>query len=268
MTTSTNDDLADLIRCFKNSPEPSYKVSNYFPIYAELFGHLRGTDCTFVETGVLNGGSLFMWREWLGPKARIIGVDLNPDAAKWQKSGFEIHIGDQGDPNFWRQTFEKIGSFDVLLDDGGHQSFQQMVTLTEALRAARSTCIVVIEDTITSFLNEFSGHHDHSFLEYAKSSTDVLMAKMSHFYPNDFPKINNPKIAAQFSTVDSVQFFAGLVAYKISPQPSPRPELVWNRPPLRDGAAKDFRYNGVGGARVDWPDLFTEKSLVIRGGKA
>ena len=47
MAHSHNADLADLVRCYKNSPEPSFKVSNYFPIYAELFGHLRGTDCTW-----------------------------------------------------------------------------------------------------------------------------------------------------------------------------------------------------------------------------
>ena len=221
-----------------------------------------------VETGVLNGGSLFMWREWLGPKARIIGVDLNPSAAKWVNAGFEIHIGDQGDPNFWRQAFEKIGSFDVLLDDGGHQSFQQIVTLTEALRAAKTSCIVAIEDTVTSFMNEFSGHHDHSFLEYAKSSTDMLLAKMSHFFPNEFPSIHNPKIVAQFATVESVQFFAGLVSYKIRAQAADRPELVWNRRPAVDNNAKDFRYHGVTSATVDWPDLFTEQTLLIRGGKA
>ena len=260
-------DLAELIDCFKSAPAPSYKVTNYFPIYADLFGHLRGTACTFVETGVLNGGSLFMWRHWLGPKARIIGVDLNPGAEKWQKAGFEIYIGDQGDPGFWRQTFEKIGTFDVLLDDGGHQSFQQIVTLTEALRAAKTNCIVAVEDTITSLMREFSAHKDHSFLEYAKSSTDILLARMSHFFPNDFPAVRNQKMAEQFSKVESVQFFAGLVAYKIRPHAIERPSLVWNHQPAQDEAAKDFRYNGVNGAQVDWPDLYTPQSLLIQGGK-
>ena len=53
-----NADFAanELIRCYIDSPHPSYKVSHYFQIYAELFAHLRGTECTFIEAGVLNGG--------------------------------------------------------------------------------------------------------------------------------------------------------------------------------------------------------------------
>ena len=60
--SSFSQSLKDLRQSFAESPEPSFKVSNYFSAYVELFGHLRGRDCTFVETGVLNGGSLFMWR--------------------------------------------------------------------------------------------------------------------------------------------------------------------------------------------------------------
>jgi hypothetical protein len=159
-----HDDEQELLQCFLQSQESSFKVTNYFKIYAELFKHLRGTNCTFIETGVFNGGSLFMWRKWLGDNARIIGIDLNPAAKKWEQYGFEIYIGDQGDPEFWKTTFNSIGNFDVLLDDGGHQSFQQIVTVSEALKAAKNKCIIAVEDTVTSFLKEFSAHREHSFL--------------------------------------------------------------------------------------------------------
>ena len=55
---------------------------------------------TFVEIGIGNGGSLFMWKKFFGKKARIIGIELNPDAKKLEKFGFEIFIGDQSDPFF------------------------------------------------------------------------------------------------------------------------------------------------------------------------
>jgi hypothetical protein len=109
--------LERLLQAYRSSPHPSFKVSNYFPIYVELFGHLVDQPCTFVETGILNGGSLFMWRSWLGPQARIIGVDLNPAAKQWEKHGFEIYIGDQGDPKFWQENFNGIGHFDAFLDE-------------------------------------------------------------------------------------------------------------------------------------------------------
>jgi hypothetical protein len=67
---------------FNASPHPSYKHTTYFDVYDELFGSYQERNITFVEVGVLNGGSLFMWREFFGPNARIIGIDLNPEAKK------------------------------------------------------------------------------------------------------------------------------------------------------------------------------------------
>lgn len=62
-----------------------------------------------------------MWRNYFGPKARIIGVDLNPSALVWEDFGFEIYIGDQADPNFWESFNVLVGNIGVVLDDGGHK---------------------------------------------------------------------------------------------------------------------------------------------------
>jgi hypothetical protein len=53
-----------------------------------LFERYRGKSITFVEIGVFSGGSLFMWRDYFGPQARIIGVEFNPDAVRWREHGF------------------------------------------------------------------------------------------------------------------------------------------------------------------------------------
>lgn len=256
--------LEDIKRSYRDSPEPSFKVSNYFSAYVDLFAHLRATECTFVETGILNGGSLFMWRNWLGPKARIIGVDLNPAALKWREHGFEILIGDQGDPLFWEQAFQKIGSFDAFLDDGGHQSFQQIVTVKAAIRAAQKQCVVAIEDTCTSFMKEFARHEDRSFLEYAKAVTDVLVSNTTHFFADQFPKVENQEVVDEFSQVYSIQFYSGIVAFKIDPGAIERPELIWNRQPV--APQPDFRYAGKDHATVVWPDPFTRQQVTVRGG--
>ena len=155
----------------------------------------------------------------------------------------------------------------MLLDDGGHQSFQQIVTLAEAVKAAKNKCIIAIEDTCTSFFKEFSGHREYSFLEYAKDSTDTLLAKTSEFFPGQFLQIGNPKIEEQFSSVYSIQFYSGLVAYSIDPVVQERPKLLWNHLPKSE-AASDFRYEGTSSAMVEWPDLFTEQKVIIKGGGA
>lgn len=82
---TTDNVVAELSRsesyaAYMGSPEPSFKHTTYFPAYDALLSKFRGKPITFVEIGVLNGGSLFMWRNFFGPAARIIGVDLNPGA--------------------------------------------------------------------------------------------------------------------------------------------------------------------------------------------
>ena len=252
----------DLIESWKNSPYPSTKLSTYFPVYAELFGHLRNTKCTFIETGTLGGGSLFMWRKWLGAEARIIGIDLNPDARRWQGHGFEIFIGDQGDPEFWKNTLSEVGQFDALLDDGGHQSFQQIVTVVEAIKHLKRKAIVVVEDTHASFMRDFSAHGMHSFLEYAKDSTDVLTARAAAIYPDRFNKVVNEGAVNQLKSVFSIHFYTSVVAFKVDPGMSMCPEEKWNE---NKGAVSDFRYLGKDSASVIWPNPFVNEVVTVKG---
>ena len=56
------------------------KWAHYLPIYEKLFARLRGTDAAFLEIGVFKGGSLDLWRRYLGPKATIFGIDTWPIA--------------------------------------------------------------------------------------------------------------------------------------------------------------------------------------------
>ena len=266
MTIKSTVDMAaanDLIVCWQESPYPSIKTTSYFPVYAQLFAHLRGTACTFVETGILDGGSLFMWRRWLGEKARIVGIDLNPGAKKWEAHGFEIHIGDQGDPDFWNSVLPAIGNIDAFLDDGGHQSFQQIVTVRSLIRQIQNDCIVAVEDTYTSFMNDFSSHGRNSFLEYAKDSTDCIVGRSFSLYPNRFPsKFNNEQVDL-FSSVFGVLFFNGVVAFQISPTYSIPPQIIRNK---SERQAADYRHEGKNSARIDWPNILHEEHVTILGG--
>lgn len=257
--------LEKLQQSWQESPYPSLKITSYFPAYVEMFGHLVNKKCVFIETGILDGGSLFMWRSWLGPEARIIGIDLNPEAVKWRESGFEIYIGDQGDPDFWKKTLTEIGDFDALLDDGGHQSFQQIVTAIEAIKSSSNNCVVAIEDTFTSFMKDFSAHGSHTFLQYAKDATDVLIGRSYDMYKNRFPNVINTDVVDEFKNVYSIQFYNGIVSFHINKNFSRAPELVRNRPSI---GASDFRYDGRSSAFVNWPTLFSNKRIInVHGGK-
>jgi len=252
----------DLVRCWQNAPHPSIKTTSYFPVYVQLFQHLRGRECTFVETGILDGGSLFMWRDWLGPNARVVGIDLNPDARKWEKEGFSIFIGDQGDPAFWRDTLPKIGRIDAFLDDGGHQSFQQIVTVQEVIAHIRNEAVVAVEDSYTSFMNDFASHGEHSFLEYAKDATDCIVGRSFEMYPNRTPNPFNVASVQQFVNVLSINFYNGIVAFQLNPAACVPPQVVRNQN-LR--GAMDFRHEGKNEAAIEWPDVRKPRTVTVKG---
>lgn len=66
------------LESFNKSPYFILKHDTYFDDYDLIFKDYRNKKITFVEIGILGGGSLFMWRDFFGPQTRIIGIDLNP----------------------------------------------------------------------------------------------------------------------------------------------------------------------------------------------
>lgn len=213
----------DIYKCYMRSPYSSIKHSSYFHTYEDLFSSYRNRQITFVEVGVLNGGSLFMWREFLGPQARIIGVDFNPAARRWEQDGFEIHIGDQAKPEFWQALFEKIGTVDVLLDDGGHTFEQQIVTVCEALPHIRDGGLIAVEDTHTSYFKDFGYPTRYSFIEWAKVLVDNINSR--------FPGINEPFSRLPYKdTIFSLHFYESIVGFKI------RRDICMPSHPVSNGA--------------------------------
>jgi hypothetical protein len=163
---------------FLRSQKRSIKHSTYFAVYDHLFSKYIGKPITFVEIGVLDGGSLFMWRDFFGPQARIIGIELNPGAEKWRQDGFEIYIGSQSDPRFWADFFDTVGAIDVLLDDGGHTYEQQIKTVEFCLPHIKDQGLLVVEDTHTSYMKGF-GIQGLSLLNYAYAMADRVNHRFS-----------------------------------------------------------------------------------------
>jgi hypothetical protein len=195
-----------LLEIFQKTKYLSVKHTSYFQVYEEVLARFVGKPITFVEVGVFNGGSLFMWREYLGPQARIIGIDMNPDAQRWREHGFEIFIGDQSDPDFWDRFYAEVGNVDVLLDDGGHMNQQQIVTAHKALDRINDGGCLIVEDVHTSYLPEFGNPSDNSFISFAKRVIDSMGAR--------FPSI---KVVGNeyWKKVFSMTFYESIVVFNV-----------------------------------------------------
>ncbi|MEO0752854.1 MAG: class I SAM-dependent methyltransferase [Pseudomonadota bacterium] len=98
-----------------------HKWHHYIPLYDRYLGRYRGTPVRMLEIGVNKGGSLQMWRRFLGPDAVLFGVDINPDCAALNGLSGQVRIGSQTDAGFLRDVVEEMGGVDVVLDDGSHK---------------------------------------------------------------------------------------------------------------------------------------------------
>lgn len=89
-----------------------------------------------------------MWQDVLGDKCTVYGLDINP-ATKTFTNDKTIyhHRRPQGDPKMWQNFYAKTTpDLDILIDDGGHESYQMLVTLTETFPKINKGGFVSIED--------------------------------------------------------------------------------------------------------------------------
>ena len=133
---------SDIFRAFNKHP-CSKQLHNYLPIYDLYLSPIRHSVKRVLEIGVEAGDSLKMWEDYF-PNAEIHGFDLNPNCKQFEGGRRFIHIGDQ----------EKISDydtlpddFDVVIDDGSHQTKHQIISFKHVLaNRMRERGIYFVED--------------------------------------------------------------------------------------------------------------------------
>ena len=169
--------MSEILNFFYKTKNQSIKYKKYFHVYESIFKRFKNKNITFVEIGLFHGGSLEIWRNYFGKEARIIGIDNNPDCKKFEKDGFEIFIGDQKSDLFWNDFFKKVGNVDIILDDGGHSNDQQISTTINTIPNINDDGLLVIEDTHTSYMQQFGNPHKYSFINFSKKIIDEINFK-------------------------------------------------------------------------------------------
>src|SRR5262245_22703270 len=155
------------------------KWKHYFEIYDRHFARFRDRDLTLLEIGVSGGGSLDLWRRYFGPNARLVGLDNNPDCARFESAGTRIFIGDQGDAGFLERVAAEIGPIDILIDDGSHMHAHQITTFRALFKHLREDGIYVCEDLFSSYESEGYGggvRKPGTYVEFLKDLIDEMNA--------------------------------------------------------------------------------------------
>jgi ubiquinone/menaquinone biosynthesis C-methylase UbiE len=83
-----------------NTGKKITKWTHYFWVYDRHFAALRDKPIKMLEVGVLNGGSLEMWKKYFHPDSTIVGIDITPSCKDFEDKENNVHvrIGDQSDP--------------------------------------------------------------------------------------------------------------------------------------------------------------------------
>lgn len=183
-----------LRECFDTAKHPSDKWEPYFEVYERHLRRYRGTEVNIVEVGVQKGGSLDMWGSFLGDKANITGIDVDPECAKlvYDNPNVKVLIGDQGSPEFWDGFLANKPKIDIFIDDGGHYMDQQILTFEKVFPVMPVGSIFICEDCHTSYMSHNGGglNRKGTFIEYAKQYVDVLHWDWKENYTTDLDRLN------------------------------------------------------------------------------
>jgi len=169
-----------------------HKWKHYFPIYERHFKDFVYKPVTFVEIGCGQGGSLQMWKQYFGPYARIVGIDINPKCERFSEDQIEIHIGDQQDTTFLQRVIDQIGIPDIVVDDGSHFMSHIVATFNFLYPRMLKNGVYLVEDLHTAYWEEYEGglHKPATFIEVCKNLIDELNAEHSRgaMPPTEFTK--------------------------------------------------------------------------------
>lgn len=160
-----------------------HKWHHYIPLYDRYLSGWRGKQVRFLEIGVSKGGSLQMWRRWLGPEAVIFGIDINPECRHLDGQSGQVRIGSQTDARFLESVVSEMGGLDVVLDDGSHHMDHVAVTLKHLFRHLSPGGTYMVEDLHTAYWSSYGGGYRSRANFF--SHIGELVDDMHHWYhPN------------------------------------------------------------------------------------
>ncbi|MFJ8856817.1 hypothetical protein ACIRD8_00105 [Streptomyces sp. NPDC102451] len=156
------DDLCKLAKHFRTDKWGTHRYAQHYQRHLQ---HLKDDSINLLEIGVggysragQGGASLRMWKHFF-PNARIYGMDIQ-DKSFVDEDRITTFIGDQSDPGSLVGVAAKVGTLDVIIDDGSHLSPHILTTFETLFPLLRDGGIYAVEDTQTSYWPEWQGSED------------------------------------------------------------------------------------------------------------
>jgi len=201
----------------KNNKKDLHKWLHYFNIYEENFSKFKKKKITILEIGIAKGGSLRMWKNYFSSESTIVGIDINPECKKFEKDNIKTYIGNQTDVNFLSSVIKDIDKPDIIIDDGGHTSNQQIISFNYLFGHLNDKGIYLVEDTHASYHSDFQDRQDgFTFMDYAKSLADKLNLWYQYYDYKIYKKEIIEKINMPYFTKNTykISFYNSMVVFE------------------------------------------------------
>ncbi len=134
----------------------------YTPHYQQHFQIFEFKKINLLEIGVggyesptKGGASLGMWKRYF-PYGKIFSIDIY-DKSFLQEKRIKIFKGSQVDKDFLNEVVNEIGDLDIIIDDGSHINEHVVETFKYLFPKLKDGGIYVVEDTQTSYWEDFGG---------------------------------------------------------------------------------------------------------------
>jgi len=154
------------------------KWSLYFREYDRLFACYRDKPINLLEIGIMNGGSLEIWAKYFTHALNLIGCDINPACGQlsYDETNIKVVIGDATDPIVSNHIFQHAPYFDIIIDDGSHQSSDVIKSFTRYFPHLMAGGLYIVEDLHCSYWSEFNGglFNPYSSISFFKHLIDII----------------------------------------------------------------------------------------------
>lgn len=188
----------------------SHKLISYFKDYDFHFGQLdRDKSYNILEIGVQRGGGLWTLKEYF-PNSSITGLDIDGNCKQYEseENDIVVFIGSQTDEGLLEKISKDRGSFDIIIDDGGHTMKQQKISFFKLFPLLNDDGIYIIEDLHTSYWPAFGGgiNNEETMMSTLKQLSDKSTSSWASRNDRADRNKNNLKFDYFDGHIDSVHF--------------------------------------------------------------
>ena len=192
-----NSDLARIY--YAGNGRLVHKWDHYFPIYERHLGKYRGQPVRMIELGVSHGGSLQMWRKYLGPQAVIYGVDIDPRCSAVDDADLKVRIGSQADRVLLKKIVDEMGGVDVVIDDGSH--------IASHMRASFETLFPLLDATGVYIAEDLHAAYWPGFFEGGYRRPGTFIEEMKRMVDHMHWWYHGRRVPEVFKSVTGVHFY-------------------------------------------------------------